>query len=211
MIAALDAQIGRALRALEGHGSIYLASTPCGMPSTSTRPVRHDEQTGCAGDSRHRRYVLRGAWRSATCVLERPSRRTRLRVDAHLSRASGAPVVTTLRQARTSKGTEVRTVVKHVTRRLRRHWPKTLHRSSRSDHARAPLTRCTKSRRLMHEYCLWRVGGRAWACLLPNSSTRFTSPGWYWHRRYMRSTIFMPRLGGPRIIATEKLSRLHTH
>jgi hypothetical protein len=39
--------------------------------------------------------------------------------------ASGTPVVTILRPARTPKGTEVRTVVKHVTKRLRRHWRKT--------------------------------------------------------------------------------------
>ena len=39
--------------------------------------------------------------------------------------ASGTPVVTILRPARTPKGTEVRTVIKHVTQRLRRHWPKT--------------------------------------------------------------------------------------
>jgi hypothetical protein len=39
--------------------------------------------------------------------------------------ASGTPVATILRPARTPKGTEVRTVIKHVTKRLRRHWPKT--------------------------------------------------------------------------------------
>src|SRR4029077_4306461 len=39
--------------------------------------------------------------------------------------ASGTPVVTILRPARTPKGTEVRTVIKHVTKRLRRHWPNT--------------------------------------------------------------------------------------
>ena len=39
--------------------------------------------------------------------------------------ASGRPVATILRSARTPKGTEVRTVIKHVTKRLRRHWPKT--------------------------------------------------------------------------------------
>jgi len=39
--------------------------------------------------------------------------------------ASGAPVAAILRPARTPKGSEVRTVVKHVTRRLRRHWPNT--------------------------------------------------------------------------------------
>jgi hypothetical protein len=39
--------------------------------------------------------------------------------------ASGTPVATILRPARTPKGTEVRTVVKHVTRRLRQHWPST--------------------------------------------------------------------------------------
>jgi Transposase DDE domain group 1 len=39
--------------------------------------------------------------------------------------ASGTPVMTILRPARTPKGTEVRTVIKHVTKRLRRHWPKT--------------------------------------------------------------------------------------
>jgi hypothetical protein len=39
--------------------------------------------------------------------------------------ASGTPVATILRPARTPKGTEVRTVVRHVTKRLRRHWPTT--------------------------------------------------------------------------------------
>ena len=37
--------------------------------------------------------------------------------------ASGTPVATILRPARTPKGTEVRTVIKHVTKHLRRHWP----------------------------------------------------------------------------------------
>jgi hypothetical protein len=39
--------------------------------------------------------------------------------------ASGAPVAAILRPARTPKGSEVCTVIKHVTRHLRRHWPKT--------------------------------------------------------------------------------------
>ena len=39
--------------------------------------------------------------------------------------ASGTPVVAILRPARTPKGSEVRTVIRHVTKRLRRHWPKT--------------------------------------------------------------------------------------
>jgi hypothetical protein len=39
--------------------------------------------------------------------------------------ASGTPVAAILRPARTPKGTEVRTVVKHVTKRLRQHWPHT--------------------------------------------------------------------------------------
>src|SRR5262245_11081464 len=39
--------------------------------------------------------------------------------------ASGTPVVAILRAARTPAGSEVRTVVKHVTRRIRKHWPKT--------------------------------------------------------------------------------------
>jgi hypothetical protein len=39
--------------------------------------------------------------------------------------ASGTPIVAILRPARTPKGTEVRTVLKHVTKRLGRHWPKT--------------------------------------------------------------------------------------
>jgi Transposase DDE domain group 1 len=38
---------------------------------------------------------------------------------------SGTPVVAILRPARTPKGTEVRTVIKHVTKRLRTHWPNT--------------------------------------------------------------------------------------
>jgi Transposase DDE domain group 1 len=36
--------------------------------------------------------------------------------------ASGTPLAAILRPARTPKGTEVRCVIKHVTRRLRRHW-----------------------------------------------------------------------------------------
>jgi hypothetical protein len=39
--------------------------------------------------------------------------------------ASGTPVAAILRPARTPKGTEVCTVIKHVTRHLRMHWPKT--------------------------------------------------------------------------------------
>jgi hypothetical protein len=39
--------------------------------------------------------------------------------------SSGAPVVAILRSAKTPKGTEVRTVVKHVMRRICKHWPKT--------------------------------------------------------------------------------------
>jgi hypothetical protein len=39
--------------------------------------------------------------------------------------ASGTPVAAILRPARTPKGTEVRTVIKHVTRRIAKHWPKT--------------------------------------------------------------------------------------
>jgi len=39
--------------------------------------------------------------------------------------ASGTPVATILRPARTPKGTEVRTVIRHVTKRLRRYWPST--------------------------------------------------------------------------------------
>jgi Transposase DDE domain group 1 len=38
---------------------------------------------------------------------------------------SGKPVVAILPPARTPNGTKVRTVIKHVTKRLRRHWPKT--------------------------------------------------------------------------------------
>jgi Transposase DDE domain group 1 len=43
----------------------------------------------------------------------------------HIYHVSGTPVATILRPARTPKGTEVRTVIKHVTKRLRRHWPNT--------------------------------------------------------------------------------------
>ena len=39
--------------------------------------------------------------------------------------ASGTPIATILRPARTPKGTEVRTVIKHVAKRLRQHWPNT--------------------------------------------------------------------------------------
>jgi Transposase DDE domain group 1 len=40
--------------------------------------------------------------------------------------ASGAPVAAILRPARTPKGTEVRTVIKHITKLLRKHWPNTI-------------------------------------------------------------------------------------
>jgi Transposase DDE domain group 1 len=39
--------------------------------------------------------------------------------------ASGTPVAAILRPARTPNGAEVRTVIRHVTKRLRRHWPHT--------------------------------------------------------------------------------------
>jgi len=39
--------------------------------------------------------------------------------------ASGTPIAAILRPARTPKGTEVRTVIKHVTKRLRQHWRNT--------------------------------------------------------------------------------------
>src|SRR4030081_519383 len=39
--------------------------------------------------------------------------------------ASSTPVATILRPARPPQGTEVRTVIKHVTKRLRRHWRRT--------------------------------------------------------------------------------------
>jgi hypothetical protein len=39
--------------------------------------------------------------------------------------ASSAPVATILRPARTPKGTEVRTVIKHITKLLKKHWPNT--------------------------------------------------------------------------------------
>jgi hypothetical protein len=38
---------------------------------------------------------------------------------------SGKPVAVILREGKTPKGKEVRSVIKHLTRRIRRHWPKT--------------------------------------------------------------------------------------
>ena len=38
---------------------------------------------------------------------------------------SGKPVAAILREGKTPDGVEVRAVIKHVTRRIRRHWPKT--------------------------------------------------------------------------------------
>src|SRR5262245_17996951 len=49
--------------------------------------------------------------------------------------ASGMPVAAILRPARTPKGTEVCTVIKHVTKRLRRHWPNTRLHSRDGSHA----------------------------------------------------------------------------
>jgi hypothetical protein len=53
---------------------------------SSRRSGWHDSEAGQAGYPRHRRHVLCGTWRSAACVLERASRRARLRVHAYLSR-----------------------------------------------------------------------------------------------------------------------------
>jgi Transposase DDE domain group 1 len=39
--------------------------------------------------------------------------------------ASGKPVAVILRAGKTPSGSEVRTIIKHVTRRIRRHWPRT--------------------------------------------------------------------------------------
>ena len=39
--------------------------------------------------------------------------------------ASGTPVVAILREGKTPKGTEIRTVIKHLTKRIRSHWPAT--------------------------------------------------------------------------------------
>jgi hypothetical protein len=49
---------------------------------TGSRRSGRRDKAAQAGDPRPRRHILRGAWRSATCVLERSSRRARLRVDA---------------------------------------------------------------------------------------------------------------------------------
>jgi hypothetical protein len=62
--------------------------------------------------------------------------------------ASGTPVVAILRPARTAKGTEVRCVIKHVTKRLRKHWPNTRivwrgDGHSRLDHQRGNITGVT--------------------------------------------------------------------
>jgi hypothetical protein len=69
--------------------------------------------------------------------------------------ASGKPVVTILRPARTPKGTEVRTVIKHVTKR-RRHWPKTR--------------------------IVWR-GGRTTTTTSSASTAMPYSRPWWWRRR----------------------------
>jgi hypothetical protein len=62
---------------------------------------------------------------SAACVLERASDERGF-ASMHIYHvASGTPVVTILRPARTPKGTEVKTVIKHVTKRLMEHWRKT--------------------------------------------------------------------------------------
>src|ERR1700682_5159463 len=50
---------------------------------------------------------------------------------------SGTPVVAILRAAHTPKGTEVRTVIKHTTKRLRMHWPNTPHRVARRQSLRS--------------------------------------------------------------------------
>ena len=57
--------------------------------------------------------------------------------------ASGTPVVTILRPAKTPKGTAVRTVNKHVTRRVRQHWRTTrLIWRGDSHYGRLRLDRC---------------------------------------------------------------------
>src|SRR6516225_7682690 len=54
-----------------------------------------------------------------------PSKTEAARLAVALLDQLGTPVATILRPARTPKGTEVRTVIKHVTKRLRQHWSNT--------------------------------------------------------------------------------------
>jgi hypothetical protein len=72
-----------------------------------------------------RQIALRGPWRPAAGVLERASRRARLRLDAHLSRREWHAGRDHPAPGRTPKGTEARIVVEHVTKRLRQYWPHT--------------------------------------------------------------------------------------
>jgi hypothetical protein len=74
---------------------------------------------------RYRRYVLRRARRPAAGFWK-AHQDERGFATMHINHVrSGTPIAAILRPARTPKGTEVRTVVKHVSRRLRRHWPRT--------------------------------------------------------------------------------------
>jgi hypothetical protein len=60
--------------------------------------------------------------------------------------ASGTPVAAILRPARTPKGTEVRCVIKHVTKRLRQHWQHTrIVWRGDSHYGRAEAMECAES------------------------------------------------------------------
>ena len=124
----------------------------------SARPVRHDDQTGCTGDSRHRRHLLCRPWRPATGVLE-CAHDERGFAPIHIYHAaSGTPVVTILRPARTPKGTEVRTVIE-FSEFLARRQSHRLRKNSSGRRRSSPL--------------LWhRRGGEA---VLDQAADRFTA------------------------------------
>ena len=87
------------------------------------RPVRHHGDAGSDGDVDDTFCVAHGGQQLAFWNAHHDERGF---APMHIYHAgSGAPVVAILRPARTPKGTEVRTVIKHVTKHLRRHWPTT--------------------------------------------------------------------------------------
>src|SRR5712672_3610564 len=90
------------------------------VPSIAEDPAR----PGRGAEATPQCRSLQGCAQNNTC-LRRPSLAISF-ASMHIYHVtSGTPVATILRPARTPKGTEVRTVIKHATKRLRRHWPNT--------------------------------------------------------------------------------------
>ena len=76
--------------------------------------------------SRHRRYLRRGCTATSSCRCSTLITTSRCFLPVHVYHVeSGRPVAVLLRPGKTPSGVEVRILLKHLVRRIRRHWPRT--------------------------------------------------------------------------------------